>query len=157
MQPLQSHVRDQRLAGYQQGLHTASQPVTITNIETHSDTASGFLATQQLLAQSVHNRPTAILAMSDAIAFGAMQACEDIGLQIPRDISVIGFDNIAESAAASLTTVNQPIIEKAILAVEILIEAKSALEPLAHRREVLETQLIVRGSTSTPAFASTGC
>jgi LacI family transcriptional regulator len=59
---------------------------------------------------SLPNRPTAIFASNDLMAFGVMDAVRDMGLKIPGDISVIGFDNILQPVKhAGLTTVQQPL------------------------------------------------
>ena len=94
-------------------------------------------------------RPTAVLAMSDAMAIGAMRALRDRGLAIPGDVSVVGFDDIdlAPHVDPPLTTVHQPIRRKGEEAVRLLltvIERRDAAAP-EHRR--LETRLVVRGST----------
>ena len=94
-------------------------------------------------------RPTAILAMSDVMAIGAMRAIRELGLRVPDDISVVGFDDIdlAPHVDPPLTTVHQPIRRKGEEAVRLLltvVERRDHAKP-EHRR--LETRLIVRGST----------
>jgi DNA-binding LacI/PurR family transcriptional regulator len=94
-------------------------------------------------------RPTAVLAMSDAMAIGAMGTARELGLRVPRDLSVIGFDDIDLAAHVDppLTTVHQPIRQKGVDAVRLLlaeVEQREAYQP-EHLR--LETRLIVRGST----------
>jgi LacI family transcriptional regulator len=100
-------------------------------------------------AWAMGNRPTAVLAMSDALAIGAMSAARDLGLRIPDDLSVVGFDDIDLAALVDppLTTVHQPIRQKGADAVRLLlaeVEQREANRP-EHLR--LETRLIVRGST----------
>jgi alanine racemase len=94
-------------------------------------------------------RPTAILAMSDAMAIGAISAARRHGLRVPEDLSVVGFDDIdmASHTDPPLTTVHQPIRQKGEEAVRLLrsvIERPDGLPP-DHRR--LETRLLIRGST----------
>jgi DNA-binding LacI/PurR family transcriptional regulator len=94
-------------------------------------------------------RPTAVLAMSDAMAIGAMRTARDLGLRIPDDLSVVGFDDIDLAAHVDppLTTVHQPIRQKGADAVRLLlaeIERRDVHRP-EHLR--LETRLVVRGST----------
>jgi alanine racemase len=94
-------------------------------------------------------RPTAVLAMSDAMAIGAMRALRDMRLTIPGDVSVVGFDDIdlAQHVDPPLTTVHQPIRRKGEAAVRLLltvVQRRDMAKP-EHRR--LETRLIVRGST----------
>jgi DNA-binding LacI/PurR family transcriptional regulator len=143
-----SYVTGQRLAGYERGLATAATPIAVTRAEAHSDAISGAQAMRELLARD-ELRPTAVLAMSDALALGAMSACEEFGLRIPDDISIIGFDNIPESALTTppLTTVGQPIAAKAIKAMEVILRELQDGDPFPRIQEVLPTELIVRGST----------
>ncbi len=94
-------------------------------------------------------RPTAVLAMCDAMAIGAMRALRDLRLDVPGDVSVVGFDDIdlAPHVDPPLTTVHQPIRRKGEEAVRLLlsvVERRDLAKP-EHRR--LETRLIVRAST----------
>jgi alanine racemase len=94
-------------------------------------------------------RPTAVLAMSDAMAIGVMRALRDLRLAVPGDVSVVGFDDIdlAQHVDPPLTTVHQPIRRKGEEAVRVLlsvVQRRDRANP-EHRR--LETRLIVRGST----------
>ncbi len=99
-------------------------------------------ATLELLAG--RTPPTGILAMSDRFAIGAFQAASQLGLQVPRDLSVVGFDDIPLAARfrPALTTVRQPLVEKGVAAAEMLLKKRT---PAISR--VLETRLIQREST----------
>jgi len=94
-------------------------------------------------------RPTAILAMADAMAIGAINAARRLGLRVPADISVVGFDDIELSRHIEppLTTVHQPVRRKGEEACRLLLSAieRDGSSRPDHRR--LETRLIVRGST----------
>jgi DNA-binding LacI/PurR family transcriptional regulator len=93
-------------------------------------------------------RPTAVLAMSDAMAIGVLRAAREMGLRVPEDISVVGFDDIdiSQHTNPPLTTVHQPIRRKGESAVRLLLAVveRRDLRP-EHLR--LETRLIIRGST----------
>jgi alanine racemase len=93
-------------------------------------------------------RPTAVLAMSDAMAIGAMR---DRRLQIPGDVSVVGFDDIdlAQHVDPPLTTVHQPIRRKGEEAVRLLLTVVQRRDQALPEHRRLETRLIVRGSTGT--------
>jgi DNA-binding LacI/PurR family transcriptional regulator len=110
------------------------------------------------LAWSRGIRPTAVLAMSDAMAIGAMRAIRGRGLRVPDDISVVGFDDIdiATHTDPPLTTIHQPIRQKGEEAIRLLLSVvheRDAAQP-EHRR--LETRLVVRGSTApAPRIART--
>jgi LacI family transcriptional regulator len=103
-------------------------------------------ATNALLA--LEHRPTAIFAANDVMALAAMSTAKARGLAIPEDLSVVGFDNVPESALATppLTTVEQPIRQMGVEAVRILMEwfDNPARTP---DRVVLPTRLVVRQSS----------
>jgi DNA-binding LacI/PurR family transcriptional regulator len=86
-------------------------------------------------------RPTAILCLSDQIALGVLDASDELGLQVPRDVSVTGFDDIAAAAPAGLTTVRQPAADKGREAGRLLLTgAPDEVVTLDH-------ELILRAST----------
>jgi DNA-binding LacI/PurR family transcriptional regulator len=99
------------------------------------------------LALDRADRPTALVALSDVLALGALEALAVRGLRPGRDVSVTGFDDVAEASEAGLTTVRQPTLERGRIAGELLLDVP---EDPALRRVVLPTQLIVR-STTGPA------
>ena len=99
-------------------------------------------------------RPTAILAMSDTLAAGVLQAARELGLDVPRDLSVVGFDDspLARQTDPPLTTIAQPQQRKGTDAARLLINAIEDEEPLdPARRILLPYELKVRGSTTRPA------
>jgi DNA-binding LacI/PurR family transcriptional regulator len=96
-------------------------------------------------------RPTAVLAMSDAAAAGILQAARHMGLNVPRDLSVVGFDDLPLTRFTDppLTTVHQPVRQKGEEAARLLLDALGpAREHGEHR--MLETRLVVRRSTAPP-------
>ena len=94
-------------------------------------------------------RPTAVLAMSDAMAIGAMSAARDLGIAVPSELSVVGFDDIdiAGHVEPALTTVHQPIREKGAEAARLVLAGIEDRGPTPQRRR-LPTRLVVRGSTA---------
>jgi DNA-binding LacI/PurR family transcriptional regulator len=109
----------------------------------HNTIDSGVAAGGALLDDP--NGPTAIVGLSDVVALGVLQAMRDRGLRAPDDVSVSGFDDVEAAAAAGLTTVRQPILEKGRRVGELLLDAE--LEP---RRVLLPIELVVRESTGAP-------
>lgn len=101
-------------------------------------------------------RPTGVLAMSDAMAIGALRSIRDQRLTVPGDVSVVGFDDVelAQYTDPPLTTVHQPVRRKGEEAVRLLLAVieRRDMRP-AHER--LETRLIVRASTG-PAPTTQG-
>jgi DNA-binding LacI/PurR family transcriptional regulator len=134
-----------RVTGYAEAL--AEQEIRIGELpiaECKANRGSAADATAALLA--AYPETTAILAMSDVVALGAIDAARARGLRVPEDLSVVGFDDIEEAATACppLTTVAQPAVEKGRVA------ARLVFEPDPPRSELLPVQLIVRGSTAPP-------
>jgi DNA-binding LacI/PurR family transcriptional regulator len=141
-------VTARRLRGYREGL----APVGVTIAEDRmivgpATIEGGIAAIDRAWEDGL--RPTAVLAMSDAMAIGAMRALRDMRLDVPGDVSVVGFDDIdlAPHVDPPLTTVHQPIRRKGEEAVRLLltvVDRRDLAKP-EHRR--LETRLIVRAST----------
>ncbi len=102
-------------------------------------------ATRQML--ELDDRPTAIFAANDVSAIAAMSVARSKGLVVPDDLSVIGFDNVPESALSEppLTTIEQPIQQMGFEAVKILIRLIDGTEPVRDHT-LLPTRLVVRGS-----------
>ena len=96
------------------------------------------------------NRPTAILAMSDIIAVGVMKAAIDAGLEIPKDISIVGFDDIplASMVSPGLTTIAQPLAKKGKFAAELLTHLIEGMAKPVHH--CLPTHLVIRQSAGPP-------
>jgi alanine racemase len=95
-------------------------------------------------------RPTALVAMSDLIAVGALEAALDTGLDVPGDLSIVGFDDIAQArwVRPALTTVRQPARDKGRAAAELLLGLLAGSE--SPRHIVLATELIERRSVAAP-------
>jgi DNA-binding LacI/PurR family transcriptional regulator len=89
----------------------------------------------------------AVFAASDLIAVGALQAIQEAGLRVPDDVALVGFDDlpIANKTKPALTTVRQPIAEKAAQATSVLLNLiEQQVEPPIHI--LLPTELIIRES-----------
>ena len=114
---------DQAQRGYMDGLAEAGLPVddALTAFADKTDSLSGYFAAKQLL--QLPNPPTAIVAARDAIAEGVCRAIEDGGLQVGRDVSVIGFDGLTWPQSESfLTTFREPCYDMGACAAEMLID-----------------------------------
>lgn len=96
--------------------------------------------------------PTAVVCGNDTIAIGALEAAHRHHIDVPRKLSIIGFDDIAMAGweMIQLTTIRQPIAEMAALAARRLIEQIRAGRPLPPRHDVLPVSLIRRGTTAPP-------
>jgi LacI family transcriptional regulator len=142
---------DGRLVGYRAALAAAGRlaPDEVVRVGGEPTIENGFLAAQALLA--LPERPTAIVAFNDKMAVGALQAAEAAGLEVPRDVSVVGFDDLDLSRVVvpQLTTVRQPLDEMARIAVALLMRLVDGQEIDALHVE-LATELVVRQSTAPP-------
>jgi LacI family transcriptional regulator len=105
-------------------------------------TLGAYRAVRRALEQGL--RFSAVFAASDEMAIGAIAALEDMGLRVPLDVSVVGFDDLPE-IGEGLTTVRQDIGKIAATVVALL---KEGLQGMPVRHEVVPVQLIVRGTTS---------
>jgi DNA-binding LacI/PurR family transcriptional regulator len=107
----------------------------------HSNEESGRTAAEGIFKSE--RRPTAILATSDRLAIGVIEAAVDHQLRVPQDLAVVGFDDIpaANLITPQLTTVHQPMAEKGRSAVSMLLKENS------HLRVKLPAKLIIRDST----------
>ncbi|UZN04516.1 LacI family DNA-binding transcriptional regulator [Cellulomonas sp. S1-8] len=94
--------------------------------------------------------PTAVFAANDLSALGVLDVARELHLAVPSDLSVIGFDNVPESALSSppLTTVAQPLQDMGAAALHLLVDLIAGAEVPTHRR--LPTSLVRRASTAPP-------
>jgi len=142
---------DERVRGYHAALAAAGvMPDPSLVVESNFEIDGGRSAARELLAWG--ERPTAIFAFNDQLAIGAMQAAADVGLSVPDDLSVVGFDDTAEAQIVTprLTTVHQPLAEIGRMGVSLLSRLLDGQRVEALHVE-LETTLVVRDSTAPPA------
>jgi DNA-binding LacI/PurR family transcriptional regulator len=102
----------------------------------------------ELLGQ--RSAPTAIFASSDVQATGVLAAARVRRLDVPRDLSVVGFDDVELAAYVGLTTVRQPLFESGRLGAELLLAALAADEPASPTEHLLPLELIERTTTAPP-------
>ena len=135
---------NRRLMGYRAALEKASIPIN-EELITSGDytTETGITGGRYLL--SLDNPPTAIFAANDQMAMGVFQVAEELGVKIPADLSVVGFDNITESKYLGLTTVDQFISEMGYVATQMLINIINGF-PLEDQTYKMQTRLVIRDS-----------
>jgi LacI family transcriptional regulator len=149
--PLNLSTTKHRLQGYLDALENAKIPIRpeyISHVKgfSHND---GLKPTKKLLKSS--RLPDAIFAMNDSIAISAMHIARKMGMSIPEDISIVGFDDEPHSSyfRPSLSTVWQPVYSIGMLSARIALgrlNSKNA-DTLAFRQEVFKPELVVRGSS----------
>lgn len=142
----------QRLQGYKEALSAAGLPVDEDLIEIGDfSTPTAVPCARKLL--SLPDRPTAIFAANDMTAIAVYQVAAELGLRIPEDLSVVGFDNLRESAFIEppLTTIDQSVEKMGAMAMDILVklvEGQSLPASSADGPHLLKvpTELVIRGS-----------
>jgi LacI family transcriptional regulator len=134
------------------GLDSAAAPVE----QGYFSYRSGLTAGERLLGRA--DRPTAIFASNDDMAAATVSVAHRIGLDVPDDVSIVGFDDtaLATSVWPELTTVKQPIAAMAEAALELLIadlRSHRAGGPRKFTERVLSHAIIIRESSAPPASA----
>jgi DNA-binding LacI/PurR family transcriptional regulator len=141
------HRRD----GFRDALHAAGvEPDPALEHLGYFTVEGGREAARYLL--SLPERPTAIFAESDEMAYGALREIRDAGLRVPEDIAVIGFDDQPLSELLDLSTIRQPVADQALdITTRLLgLIGEGDEEPERDPAVVLPTELIIRGSTVSP-------
>jgi LacI family transcriptional regulator len=144
-----------RFAGYRQVLQENGIPFDEALVASApSETIPGHALAHEMLSRS--ERPTALFCYNDRMAMGAYRAAAELGLEIPRDLSIVGFDNqelIAANLFPGLTTVALPHYEMGAWAVETLvhlIHGEAEYRLLADRPTLLDCPLVIRDSVAGP-------
>jgi len=135
---------NRRLMGYRAALEKAGIPIDESLIASGDyTTVTGVNGARELLG--LENPPTAIFSSNDQMAMGVFQVADEMGMRIPDDLSVVGFDNIAESKYMGLTTVDQFISEMGYVATQMLLKLING-EKLETETYRMQTRLIIRNS-----------
>jgi DNA-binding LacI/PurR family transcriptional regulator len=147
-----AHPPSQRMLGWMDALRPAGVEPTVVEVP-HNRLEDAAVLARPLLAGD--KPPTAVLCFSDVLAFGVIDAAEALGLRVPGQLSVVGFDDSPAAARSRppLTTVHQDVAAKGRLAAATLAatieRARSGARGRA-RHVVLPTELVVRASTAPP-------
>jgi LacI family transcriptional regulator len=153
--PLSTTTGAERAAGFREAMKARGLPTDASLLEEADAYAesSGHAACSRLLGAA----PTAIFAANDLLALGALRAVREAHLRVPQDVSLVGVNDIplAELIDPPLTTIRVPQREMGRLAANMLI-AVLEKTPIAHRHVVLDTTLVIRGSTGAPTRGTLG-
>lgn len=138
-----------RTEGYKRALADASIHVRAEYVRegTQSRHVARSIAEELL---RLPERPTAVFAASDVQALGVLEAARALGIDVPGELSVIGFDDIEIASYVGLTTVRQPLFESGRRGAELLLQALAG-EPPVVRIETMSLDLVVRGTTRPPS------
>lgn len=142
---------ERRLEGFRAAMRDAGIGVPAEYmVEGFFTSRSGQECAEKLLALEL--RPTAVFAINDEAAIGAMTCAYQHGLSIPRDLSIVGFDDspLATLTWPQLTTVRQPIEAMAAAAAERVLRSRTEGEPVEPLGMLLPFDIVVRGTTAEP-------
>ncbi len=141
-----------RVSGHREALQAAGVPVEPGLVVAgHFTFESGLEQALHVLGTTGTDRPTAIFAASDYQAMGALEAARRLGVRVPDELSVVGFDDlvVASMTAPPLTSVRQPLEQMGAAAVAMALDLVDKNDPQSHHTE-LATTLVERGSTAPP-------
>lgn len=144
-----------RLAGYQSGMAEADLPVDPDwVVRTENDYSQAYHAAQAWLGMPPERRPTAVVALSDLLAIGVVNAAIDAGMVVGRDLAVVGFDDspVTGYLRPPLTSLRQPIPQISERIVRMLVDLVQGKMPTP-AQVLLKPRLIVRDSTALSAVA----
>jgi len=150
-----STVKTNRLSGYHAFLRAKNLKSSANLVFCDEDSPMyGYQVVQKVIRS--RRPPSAIFAHNDTLALGVYRGIYEMGLKIPQDVSVIGFDDLPSCGFVfpPLSSVGLPLTELARSAVELLMQQINQPTPAQSRRKpkriVLEPRLVIRGSTATP-------
>lgn len=144
--PFHFAVPTDRRRAYRDALESADLPVRASyDAVGEFSVAGGESAMGRLLAEA-DPLPSAVFAMSDEMAMGAMRAARERGIRIPEQLSLIGFDDHEMADVVDLTTIRQHVPERGARAAELMLAALGGTPAPAEPQE-LPLELVVRGST----------
>lgn len=140
-----------RLDGYRSAMNSAGLPIENDWVRFGDFHVEGGRA-QAMTLLDRPDRPTAIFAGSDLQALGTLEAARSLGLSVPDDLSIVGYDDIPLSRWVSprLTTVHQPLRQMGVEAARLVLAASRGEDAPGTHRMDLATSLVVRDSTAPP-------
>jgi LacI family transcriptional regulator len=143
-------VRDRRL-GARRAVEKAGAELTIVDTDGLT-VAEGRGAGERLAGLPAASRPTAAFCANDLLALGLLQQCVVLGLRVPGDLAIVGYDDIdfAAAAAVPLTSVRQPRSQLGKTAAELLLDEATNPDH-QHQQMVFTPELVMRASTRRPA------
>jgi len=152
--PAYSMHSQERIEGVRLASSSASQIVLTDDdiVTTGAHLADGYRAALRYFgSRPAGERATGVTCYNDLVAIGVFRALRELGLRVPDDVSVVGFDDItlAEYAMVPLTTVRMPKRRMGALAAQMLIQQIESHTVLPPRSEMLESEIVERGSVAT--------
>lgn len=148
-EPLSLKSSQERIRGYREAHHrySVAPDERLITVSDHSTLEGGRAIAEKLL--QLPNRPSAIFACNDLLAIGAMQTARELGIDVPGDVSIIGFDNtiLATITTPPLTTIAQPIQHIGRQVTDLLVQDIKEGNA-AKQRIVMQPELVIRQTTA---------
>lgn len=150
--PPDNPLHRQRLEGARAAARARGRLRLLTTVPGDFSVESGYAAAMELLRTA--SAPTAAFCFSDQMALGVLAACRDLGIRVPEQFSIVGFDDLASSRYLSppLTTISQPMREIGVRAVNLLLAIIEGVD--VPHQQTLDFSLMLRGSTAAPAASA---
>lgn len=148
MNPFNGAPTRDRHEGYRQALREADIPYRPEYYQQGTLNRSSARHLTQILLQ-LPEPPTAVFAYSDTQAIGVLEAANDMGVRVPEELSIVGYDDIEAAEFVHLTTIRQALHESGVRGAQLLLE--QMVEPFPEPKEILlATELVVRNTTAPP-------
>jgi LacI family transcriptional regulator len=138
-----------RYTGYVEALSAAGISVR-ADFSVHGEHSRESAYEQACRLLTLEQRPTAVFATNDTLAIGALEAASDMELDVPEQLSVIGYDDIEMAKYLNLTTIRQQLFASGVRGGELLLEAITS-PPERPQKIILPIELVVRATTAPPA------
>ncbi len=141
---------DDRYRGYRAALEAAGVPY---DAELHKQGDYGWDEARRMGLEllQMDEPPTAVFGYSDTMAMGVMDAAQELGLSIPDDLSVVGYDDVEIAQYFQLTTIRQPLYETGARGAALLLDLMSHPETSEVESIILPTNLVIRRTTAPPS------
>jgi LacI family transcriptional regulator len=143
-------VRDRRAGAYDAVRSAGGKPEDLVVLNTRGLTvAEGLAAGERLVGMPKRSRPTAAFCANDLLALGLLQRAVSLGVRVPEDLAIVGYDDIdfAAAAAVPLTSVRQPRRLLGRTAAKLLLEEAENPDQHTHQQVVFTPELVARAST----------
>jgi len=139
-----------RFQGYRETLDDKNIPF---NPKYHIEGERGRINAREMAKQmlSMEDAPTAIFASSDSQAIGIIDAAHEMGIRIPEDLSVIGYDDIRDAAYVNLTTIDQHLVQSGIEGAKMLLNLVGNSNLIERCKQTIAVDLVARETTAPPS------
>lgn len=148
--PMSLTVCKDRFLGFQSAINDAGLSISAEHIIEKEDFTFENAKNGLFQLWNSENKPDAIFCFADILAIGALDACKQLGIEVPKQLAIAGFgnDDTSRFVSPSITTMSQPSFEIGQLAAKLILdEINKENEPTVFKKEVIQSTVIIREST----------